>query len=132
MKFYSYRSNFMGYHKYSYLLPHNLVEAGIHFLLILNKLERALEMLFRGVTDRKAAVRVRTDTIEVTLNQLDKANDEFDGNLLVATLKVIEAPVEDFNKQFNRYRYIHTRISNPESTLQALEDSLAVSDTDNR
>ncbi len=45
----------------------------------------------------------------------------------VGLVKIVHVSIQDLHEQLNRGRLLHTRISDPESTLEAFEHSLPVS-----
>lgn len=79
------------------------------------------------------------------MDQLDKAVEIFCSDLydsisqgmgsrfediaysIIFLVKVIDVAVQDLDEKFDRHGSIHTCVSNPKRTLQAFEDSLAVS-----
>lgn len=64
--------------------------------------------------------------VEVALDQLNQAVDVFGCDSVVLLVKVVDVAVEDFDEEFDAHSSVHASISNAESTLQALEDTLAV------
>lgn len=74
----------------------------------------------------EAGIRLVLRVLQVGVDELDEAVEVLGGDGLVLLVEVVDVAVEDLDEEFDRNSGVHASVGDTESTLQAFENTFAV------